>query len=73
MAAARDPAPEAAARDPLRTAVGEGPASDGGGRGNRPGDAPTPWTTLEDLQRQPELELGANGVGTPAWPHEDAS
>jgi hypothetical protein len=51
---------------------GEGPASDGGGGEEPTGDLESA-DDLEDLQRQPELELGANGVGTPVWPYEDAS
>ena len=50
---------------------GDGPASDGGGE-EPPGDLES-VDDLEDLQRQPELELGANILGTPAWPNEDAS
>jgi hypothetical protein len=61
---------------------GEGPASDGGGgeasASNGAGGEGPPGDVesvddLEDVQRQPALELGANGLGTPAWPHEDAS
>jgi hypothetical protein len=49
----------------------DGPASDGGGE-EPPGELES-VDDLEDLQRQPELELGANILGTSAWPNEDAS
>ena len=65
------PASDGGGEGPASDGGGEGPASDGGGE-EPPGDLES-VDDLEDLQRQPELELGANGVGTPAWPNEDAS
>jgi hypothetical protein len=53
---------------------GEGPACDDGGDEGPPGDLES-VDDLEDLQRQPALELGPNRMGgsTGVWPDEDAS